>query len=161
MERDYSKFFTPDHIAAYMVGLLTPKTDCMYLEPHAGNGRLVRQLKFFSPESIVLAIEKNDDHFNQLMKIADNVAIRDFLDINLSVKFDGCIANPPFGNGVDLKAHLNKMIELMNYNSPIVTILPFDFQIPFTHQTFNIENWSRNSDGTITKIKIVKFFTTK
>jgi len=45
LKRDYTKFFTPDHIAKYLVSLVNPKTDDVVLEPSAGNGAIERAIK--------------------------------------------------------------------------------------------------------------------
>lgn len=156
--RNYEKFFTPSSIATMMVNLLKPRPGKEYLEPSAGNGKLIRAVKSKQPECRFVAFEINKDHKKALLDIAEGVYLRDFLASNpLKHLLDGCIANPPFGNGVDLRAHINKMRTLVKSRGRIVTIVPKSFQLGIKHKVHKIENWSKNSDGTTTPIKIIEF----
>jgi len=47
--RDYTKFFTPEDIAKFMVKLANPKKDERWLEPHAGDGAIVKEIKVELP----------------------------------------------------------------------------------------------------------------
>lgn len=162
MTRNYEKFFTPDDIADKMVSLLKPLPGKRYLEPSAGNGSLVRAVKRASPASIVYAIERNYQHESDLNGICDWWEINDFIgqdDYENWLEFHGCIANPPFGNGTDLQAHFDKICRMVCYGGKVVMIVPSDFHpTVLQYKVHPVENWSKNTDGTTTKIKIIEFF---
>lgn len=111
MKRDYTKFFTPSHIAKYMVGLVLPQIGDIILEPSAGNGSIVRSIKENNAGVRVFAFDINEEFEPYLRNAgADIVVIKDFLSIPVHAKFTSCIANPPFGNGIDLDAHFNHIV---------------------------------------------------
>lgn len=156
-KRDYRKFFTPDDIADFMVRLLNPQEHEVVLEPSAGNGALVKAVKEKSPKTVVFAFEK-DAQWEDDLKLCANVAvIKDFLDIPIYAYFTSCIANPPFGNETDFQAHFNHICNHVKKGGRIVMIVPYDFTPEVSHDTHEIENWSANSDGTVTPIKIISF----
>jgi 16S rRNA A1518/A1519 N6-dimethyltransferase RsmA/KsgA/DIM1 with predicted DNA glycosylase/AP lyase activity len=157
MTRNYQKFFTPIEVADKMVGLLNPQPGEAILEPSAGNGAIVKRLKAHCPESTVFAIELNPEWEIELRTFADVVVIKDFLELYTSVKWTKCIANPPFGNGINLNDHFLKIRESVKKGGKIVMIVPVDFEPDIEHKPYPIENWSKNSDGSTTEIKIIEF----
>lgn len=156
--RDYTKFFTPDSVANFMVSLVNPKVDDVVLEPSAGNGAIVKAIKKHDAGVNVFAFDINED-FKELLKEsgAEIVVIKDFLTIPVHAKFTSCIANPPFGKGIDLQAHFNHICSHVKYGGQIVMIVPNEFTPKIVHHTYPCENWSNNSDGTTTEIKIISF----
>lgn len=152
-ERDYQRFFTPDHIATRLVELASIQKHERVLEPSAGNGAIVRAI---DGDVKVTAIEKDPQWHGVLTQCAEEVVIQDFLEYGDPRRFDVCVANPPFGNGTNIKAHLRKMWDLIADGGRLVTILPADCDVPFLHETFKIENWATNSDGSTTAIKIIR-----
>lgn len=160
-KRDYSKFFTYPETAAYMAGLLNAAFGEKILEPSAGNGALIRAVKKHSGNGVLMyACEIQEHNADDLEEICHWYVIADFLTDEISedwILFDGCIANPPFGNGVDLQAHFDKIRRIVKYDGKIVMIVPEDFDPGITHKVHPLENWSKNSDGTTTPIKIIEF----
>jgi len=156
-KRDYRKFFTLPHTAYWMTGILEPKGDDLLLEPSAGEGALCRAVKKASPITSITAVESDKQWESSLLMYANFVFIQDFLEFQSKEKFTKCIANPPFGNGIDLQAHFDKMCSLVHYGGTLVILLPENFKIKFIHEVYPLENWGKNSDGTITPIKVVKF----
>lgn len=161
-KRDYTKFFTVPETAAFMAMLLKPQVGKIYLEPSAGSGNLVRAIRLEEPNSLIYAVEINEEHYDALKEVADYVAIGDFLKKHthpfLMTKFDGCIANPPFGNGVDLQAHIKQMRIRVKKDGPMVMIVPDDYKPEFRCINHPLRNWSANKDGTTTAIKIIQFW---
>jgi len=156
--RDYSKFFTPDEHANYMVDWLDLKVGERGFDPSAGNGQLIRAVKRKHGDTVIVnAIELNRQHEDDLKNIADYVWLEDFLKHTDSGEYDFCIANPPFGNGIDLVGHLDHIREMVKENGRIVMIVPQDFKPRCSFLSHKISNWSSNSDGTTTPIKIIMF----
>lgn len=155
--RDYEKFFTYPETADFMVKLLDPKSFELILEPSAGNGALVKALRKVSKKSYIHAIELNKKWEPYLKKISDSYEIADFLTAKTLNIFDKCIANPPFGNGVNLEDHFSCILSIVKKGGKIVMIVPEDFNPGVDHISHSLENWSKNSDGTTTPIKIIEF----
>lgn len=155
--RNYEKFFTPPEVADFMVGLLNPKAGELILEPSAGRGSIVKAIKRNAPGCSVFAIEINKDFNTELSEVADVIAITDFLELEDMYQCDGCIANPPFGNGIDLHAHVDQIRKFVVPDGKIVMIVPADFDPKREHRIHHLNNWSQNSDGTTTAIKIIEF----
>lgn len=157
--RDYTKFFTPPHVAKFMAGLLDPQPMQVVLEPSAGNGALVRAVKEACFACIVFAFEINPDHKKALKEAGADVNVTgDYLLMPDYAKFTCCIANPPFGNETDLGAHFEKICLNVRKGGKIVMIVPESFY-PMNVDCIvhPLENWSKNSDGTTTAIKIIEF----
>lgn len=157
-QRDYSKFFTPDHVADFMVKLLNPQAGDLILEPSAGNGSIVRAIKRNCKGCNVFAIEINRDYTEVLGEVADIIAIVDFLNVENTYMCSACVANPPFGNGIDLGAHFSQICKFVEKGGKVVMIVPADFDPQCEHKTYKLDNWSKNSDGTTTEIKIISFY---
>jgi 16S rRNA A1518/A1519 N6-dimethyltransferase RsmA/KsgA/DIM1 with predicted DNA glycosylase/AP lyase activity len=157
-KRDYTKFFTPIEIADKMVKLLNPKPGEAILEPHAGDGAIVKRIKAYCPESIVFAIELYPEWEKSLMQFAEVVVINDFLQIPEIAKWTKCIANPPFGNGIDLYAHFDKIRRCVKSGGKVVVLVPKDFEAGVEFLEYKIDNWATNRDGTKTEIKIIEFY---
>lgn len=164
VKRDYSKFFTPDHIARYMVGLVNIKPGEVVLEPSAGHGVIVRAIKEHCPSCLVFAFEINKGYKPYLKNAGADVAvIKDFLEIPVVAHVNHCIANPPFGNGINLQDHFDKICEHVKPGGKVVMIVPKDFNPTYgkhyihNYTVHTLENWSKNSDGTTTEIKIIEF----
>jgi len=165
MKRDYRKFFTYPEIAERMAKLLNAKKGDYIIEPSAGDGALVKAVYNNNPDTIVHAVELDKQWKKDLKKLCSKVYIGDFLEVSFNEYplYNGCIANPPFGNGVDLQAHFNKICDIVKPNGRVVMIVPEGFNFTYEKQFIRnvavhpIENWSKNSDGTTTPIMILEF----
>lgn len=158
IKRDYRKFFTYPETAYFMAGMVDLKPGEFVLEPSAGNGALVKAIKAKCQEVKVIAIEIDPQWESELRKFADIVVIKDFLQVPVLAKFNHCLANPPFGNGTNLQAHFDLICNHVKTGGKIVMIVPADFTPNIIHETHPLENWSKNSDGSMTEIKIIEFF---
>lgn len=158
MKRNYEKFFTYPETAEFMVSLLSPFGNFSILEPSAGNGAIVKALrKRFESSCEIHAVELDNVWFDALDDMCEKVFIQDFLEFHTSFPYDACIANPPFGNSVDLQAHFDNICECVKEGGQIIMIVPQDFNPPVENRIYRLENWSKNSDGTTTPIKIISF----
>jgi hypothetical protein len=98
-------FQTPEAIADKMAGLLTLSADSVVLEPSAGLGRIYKALRRVHGGPVVLA-EQSADCCRELYAITEQdraATIRqgDFLEMD--IKADAVIMNPPFKMGRDIK----------------------------------------------------------
>lgn len=157
-QRNYEKFFTPENVAWYMAEHLDPKPGEVILEPSAGNGSLVKAVMEKQPEARVFAFEINPKYEKDLREAgAKVVVIKDFLEIPFTALCSSCIANPPFGNGIYLEDHFVQIRKHVKKGGKVVMIVPADFDPKCEHRVHHLNNWSANSDGTTTSIKIIEF----
>lgn len=163
MARDYTKFFTRPETASLMAALLHPVPYAKYIEPSAGDGALVRAVVKHCPNCAVFACEVDAQWNTALQEFASCVLIGDWLKVAgpLEDEFDGCIANPPFGNGTDLDDHVRKMRWAVKPGGRMVMIVPAEYNPCISHAAIALDNWGTNKDGTVTPIKIISFFNLK
>ena len=158
LERNYEKFFTPKRVADFMAELADPQPHETVLEPSAGNGAIVKAIKQHERDAIIHVCELKDQYRSELLKAgASAINIGDFLEYPESYTFNHCIANPPFGNETSIRDHFDKIRRLVKHGGKVVMIVPADFDPKHEHTKYPIDNWSTNSDGTTTPIKIIKF----
>lgn len=160
-ERDYKKFFTPIDVVDKLIALAELGQRMDILEPSAGNGAIVRRIKEAQPSSIIHAVEINPYWEHWLDEAgASEIYIQDFTkDSILNYLMDAyprIIANPPFGNGINFSEHFYGMWSFLDYGGILVTIAPDDFEPQIDYEKIPLKNWSKNSDGTETKICIIK-----
>ncbi len=155
--RNYEKFFTPPDIALFMAQLLAPEKNDVILEPSAGNGSLVKAVKEVCPDTVIFAFEADKKYEKELRGRAHVVVIKDFLKTIVYAKCSKCIANPPFGNDTDFQAHFDHIRAHVKKGGMIVMITPKEFDPQIEHVIYFLDNWSENSDGTKTEIKIIAF----
>lgn len=152
-KRDYRKFYTYPETAAYMVQLAEVEIGMRILEPSAGEGAIIIAVKNWRKDVTVHAVEINKDNRRALAEAgADTLTTGDFLEYKGFRRYDRVIANPPFGNGIDLDAHISRMYELLKHGGRMVVLIPTTFKDPDIAYTIPLQNWSKNSDGTITEI---------
>jgi 16S rRNA G1207 methylase RsmC len=158
--RDYTKFFTPEHVANQMVNLLNLRRYDIVLDACAGSGNLAKAVsKKLGEDIIVDAIEIDSKWELTLNTICDRVFIADLEYWRpLDLTYNKIISNPPFGNGINLHSVFNSMWAALNKRGTLVMLAPVTFDVHFGYrkQELHIENWATNSDGTKTDIKIIK-----
>lgn len=141
-----------------MVELLDPQPRQAILEPSAGRGDIVAAIHRYEPDAIIFAIEINEMYRFDLKKAGAKIAaIMDFLNTPEFAKYNCCVANPPFGNETNLQEHFDKIRRVVKKGGKIVMIVPVNFDPQCEHKEYTLENWSSNSDGTTTPIKIIEF----
>jgi predicted RNA methylase len=155
--RSYKKFYTFPETADYMAMLLNPLSTDIILEPSAGSGNLIKAVKNVFPIASIHAVEINPECFWDLKEFTDVIFIQDFLSYESTEKYDCCIANPPWGNGIKIEDHYNKICSLVCSGGRVVMIVPKEFYPNVNYVEYDLQNWSKNSDGTVTEIKIITF----
>ena len=125
---------TPPGLIINMIHKIDWKKSNYVLEPSAGNGAIVKQLreshKRYTPTKIH-CIEKDDDLRNMLIGAGEKVVGKDFLTYAGLIQFDTIIMNPPFSTG---DAHLLKAIDIL-YSGQIVCLLNAEtLKNPYSNQ---------------------------
>jgi phospholipid N-methyltransferase len=102
----FNLFQTPEAIADQMVSMLTLSDDMTVLEPSAGIGRIYTALRRAGHAGPVVLAENSVDCCRELFNMTDEdktaiIKQGDFL--NMSMRVDAVIMNPPFKMGLDIK----------------------------------------------------------
>ena len=98
----YGQYFTPDHIASYMIDLSDAKSDSRILEPCCGEGVFLYKLMEKGFENIVAY--EIDPQLNN----PDYVINESFVSANFNSKFDLIIGNPPYIRWKNLEENLKE-----------------------------------------------------
>ena len=95
------------------------------LEPSAGNGNIIRALKNRGYTNFIEAVELRKDETNELMGIADEVNICDYLTgFNTTNKYDVIIGNPPYSLAQEF---IDKSLELLAPGGRLIFLLRTNF----------------------------------
>lgn len=89
------------------------------LEPGAGSGNIIKVLKEYG-EFNFDAIEIRPEELKTLTEIGANTLIGDFLEMNITKKYDLIIGNPPFNQAIDF---VKKSLGLLKPNGKLVFLL--------------------------------------
>ena len=127
--RENDAYYTPDDLAAKLVGLLPIGETDSVLEPHVGGGAFLRALEGGPFRGFTMACDA--DHTAPGLTLADERKIGDFL--TCSWEADWIIGNPPF---TGFEAHLDKALTL----APNVAFL---LRLAAMESTKRIEPWTR------------------
>ena len=101
------------------------KIDDVILEPSAGNGNIIRALKNRGYTNFIEAVELRDNETDELMKLADEVSICDFLkDYHNTYKYDVIIGNPPYSLAQEF---IDKSLELLAPGGRLIFLLRTNF----------------------------------
>ena len=90
------------------------------LEPGAGNGNIIQCLQKKYNNLAIDAIEIRQDEYNALKQLGVNVVIDDFLNMQISKKYDLIIGNPPFSLAIKF---INKCLNLLKPGGTLIFLL--------------------------------------
>jgi phospholipid N-methyltransferase len=115
-------FPTPPALAARMVELADIQPGAQILEPSAGTGRILTEIKRRHPEADVTAVEIRA-HLADVLRNGYRVPTycEDFLTFRALPTYDRIIMNPPFENASDVK-HIERALSLLNPGGRLVAL---------------------------------------
>lgn len=122
-KKEFQFFATPDEVATEIVSHIDLKDDMKILEPSAGRGTLIKALQKQLPTAKVDCYEAMPEN-RKYLEALQNVTIigEDFLQSDLSVKYDVIVANPPFSKNQDV-THVLRMYEHLKCGGRLVAIM--------------------------------------
>lgn len=96
------------------------------LEPSAGNGNIIQALRDRGYKNIIGAIELRAEEANNLVELADDVIIANYLDLNPknSDRWDVIIGNPPYSLAQEF---IDKSLELLAPGGRLIFLLRTNF----------------------------------
>lgn len=113
-QRKESDFYTtpPDAVQALLRNYEIAKTrTSRILEPSAGNGIIIEELRKFGYTNYIHAIEIREEEKENLKHVADTVEIGNFFNANPGIKYDTIIGNPPYSLAQEF---IDKALSLLN-----------------------------------------------
>jgi len=99
--------------------------DDIILEPSAGNGNIIRALRNRGYKNRIDAIELRDTEKDNLIGLADNIEITDFLDLDpWHSRYSVIIGNPPYSLAQEF---IDKSLELLAPGGRLILLLRTNF----------------------------------
>lgn len=96
----------------------------LILEPSAGNGAIIEAIRAFGYTNRIHAIEIREEERETLLRYADSVSIKNYMDADPKQKFDVIIGNPPFSLAQEF---IDKSLELLQPGGRLVFLLRTNF----------------------------------
>lgn len=178
MVRNYRKFYTPEKVAKFLIGLSDIQADQSICEPSFGEGSIIKSLLDLGVSINIFGYEIQSIPFINVSdwcySRSDRIIIyrQDFLEVsNRESSFDRIIANPPFDEDKWI-SHIIKMYQCLKPNGIMTVIIPSYFITSYkcvsvilfinsffrgnTIHLFDLKNWSSNKNGTTTEINILR-----
>lgn len=121
-KKERQAFYTPDEIAEELV-LMAGVGGLDVLEPSAGDGAIVKQLKRYGANYIT-CVETEASCATYLSEAgADIIYSEDFLNWKTSSKYDRVVMNPPYNRRTYVK-HIERALKWLKPNGALYAIVP-------------------------------------
>lgn len=122
LKKEYQFFGTPDSLADKMVQMAEIKPHHTVLEPHGGQGAIIKAIHKVVPDAAIDTYELMELNRSILQKICNCKLIGDdFLKADVSVKYNRIVANPPFTKNQDID-HIYMMHHILAPGGIMVTL---------------------------------------
>lgn len=123
---DFEFFPTPPEIARRVIDLAEITNEMQVLEPSAGRGALVLEVKERAPDAMVSMFELMPDNNKFLRDLKLHACgigePTDFLDVKPFDVFDRVVMNPPFGRQADIK-HVTHALKFLKPGGLLVSVM--------------------------------------
>lgn len=94
------------------------------LEPSAGNGIIIEELRKAGYTNYIHAIEIREEEKENLKRLADTVQIGNFFDADPAITYDVIIGNPPYSQAQEF---IDKALSLLNPGGRLIFLLRTNF----------------------------------
>jgi len=133
-------FPTPDNIISRMIEHANIQPGQSILEPSAGSGSILNQIKKTGVDCELKCIEFNYTLSEILTGLGYNCINGDFIQLEIKESYDVVLMNPPFENSADM-THITKALKLLKPGGTLVAICSEGvfFREDKTTQTFRKE----------------------
>ncbi len=152
IKKEFQFFGTPDKLGDEMVEDLRIEEYDMLLEPHGGQGALIKAVHRRFPKMLVHYCELMPLNRTFLEKLPNVQYVTDnFLKLGRSRllgTFHKIIANPPFTKNQDID-HIRLMYDLLAENGRIVTIASKHWQYVAGKKELEFKNWLDSVDSEV------------
>lgn len=115
-------FYTPLTLVERLVEWADVSPGCRTLEPSAGDGRIVHQLKAAGVESVD-ACEIEDGMHDRIRELGGEVVATDFLKFRPATPYHRIVMNPPF-KGKQCERHIEHAWSMLAVGGKLISIAP-------------------------------------
>lgn len=146
LKKDFQFFATPEGLARDLVIHAALKPSVTVLEPSAGQGAIMKEIRRLFPRIELYCFELMDENVKILRSIKDEIGkffisnVRDFLEYKGEMRWDRIVANPPFTKNQDID-HVRKMHSLLNDNGRMVSVMSNHWRISNNHKEVEFRQW--------------------
>jgi len=169
-KKEYQFFRTPLNIVNMLIGLANISKDDIILEPSAGDGAIVNELKKIIPISNIHLFELNTEMYDKYLRpiymMSHNI---DFLQTETKPLYNKVIMNPPFSKQQDVD-HIYHAFSCLKNDGILVSIVsesPFfrenkksiDFRLWLDNvnaEVLELDCGAFKESGTMVKTRIIK-----
>lgn len=118
--RESDAYYTPEHVIHnFLDEYNLDMNDMNILEPSAGDGAFCRVLRQRYPNIYIHANEVRNEEFDGLKRYADIVTNEDFLTMDILMKYDIIIGNPPYSLALEF---MRRCFEIDSTNTKIMLL---------------------------------------
>jgi len=156
-KKDLQFFETPEKLARELVGLADVNNYVTILEPSAGRGAIIKEIKKVCDRQIQYCeIDKtNKKYLKEINNLDDVSEDGDFLKFN-HMTFDRIIANPPFSKNQDIN-HIKHMYSLLRNKGILVSVSSKHWQISNNKKETAFRKWLEDVNAEIIEIEEGEF----
>lgn len=154
-KKDLQFFETPQGLAKELVDLVEVDNYVDILEPSAGRGAIIKEIKKVYHKKIQYCeIDETNRKYLDEINNLENVG-NDFLKFN-EMTFDRIIANPPFSKNKDID-HIRHMFSLLRNKGILVSIASIHWQVSNNKKEKEFKQWLKDLNAEIIEIEAGKF----
>lgn len=159
---DHNYYPTPKEAITVMLYEANIEENMTLLEPSAGNGAIVNEIKTMFPSISICSYEIDEERAKN-----SNSICFDFMKVDTEIKYDRIVMNPPFSEGRWYK-HVIHAFNMLLPGGRLVAIIPFGGAIEKDYETEWKEIYKNNfvneielkagtfkHEGTMIKTKII------
>lgn len=151
LKKQYQFFETPKEVVELMVNEIEDLMISTMLEPSAGQGALIKPINEhvdvhyceLNPDNVEIIESLN---YPKVSHIGD-----DFMNLDITNKYDLVFANPPFTKG-QYCTHIKKMHEHLNDGGRLVSIAPIGFKTASVNPQKGFADWLELVDARVVDI---------
>jgi len=156
-KKDLQFFETPEEIAKELVDLAEISNYVNILEPSAGRGAIIKEIKkVCSCQIQYCEIDKTNLKYLEEIDNLENVSEDgDFLEFDY-MTFDRIVANPPFSKNQDID-HIRHMYSLLRQKGILVSVASKHWQMSTNKKEKDFREFLEFTDAEIIEIEAGKF----
>ncbi len=156
-KKELQFFETPQELAKELVGLAEVDNYVDILEPSAGRGAIIKEIKKVCDRRIQYCeIDKtNKKYLKEINNLEDVSESGDFLKFN-DMTFDRIIANPPFSKNQDID-HIKHMYSLLRNKGILASISSKHWQLSNNKKETEFKEWLSDKNAEIIELETGRF----
>lgn len=157
LKKEFQFFETPEGLADELASLLGANESHTILEPSAGQGALVKAVRRLSLTQTIDCYELMPINQTILKEVpAINLVGDNFLESDLTEKYDRIIANPPFSKNQDI-THIQAMYNRLKPGGRLVSVASTHWQHSSNKREKEFRAWLKEKAATVFPVEAGNF----